>query len=285
MIFVEYIGRLAPTPSGYLHKGHAATFHTAWQRARDAGGKLLLRIEDIDLTRCRSEYEAAVYEDLSWLGLDWDASPQTDPTLKQSNRFPAYEKIMEQLVAKGYVYPCTLSRKQIAEDPNIQNNVEGEAIILSDKPQSHNAQDFQNQKHINWRFHVEQGQTIEFEDLKQGPQRFEAGKDFGDFLVWRKDGSPSYELAVVVDDIAQCITEVVRGADLLFSTARQLLLYEALSASPPAFYHCPLVVDEHGKRLAKSYDSLSIRTLREQGVTSGGLLRATGARIGFDQTL
>jgi glutamyl-tRNA synthetase len=120
---------------------------------------------------------------------------------------------------------------------------------------------------VNWRFRVPDGEMIEFIDGFYGRQQFVAGKDFGDFVIWRHDDIPSYQLSVVVDDAAMQITEVVRGSDLLLSTARQLLLYRALGISPPAFYHCPLITDAAGVRLAKRHDSLSLRTLREQGVT------------------
>jgi len=126
-------------------------------------------------------------------------------------------------------------------------------------------------KLINWRFRVPDGEAICFEDGHFGGQRFVAGRDLGDFIVWRHDGVPSYQLAVVVDDAAMKITEVVRGADLLVSTARQILLYRALGLEPPAFYHCPLLTDAAGARLAKRHDAMSLRTLREQGSTPDAL--------------
>jgi glutamyl-tRNA synthetase len=126
----------------------------------------------------------------------------------------------------------------------------------------------------NWRFRVPDGEKIAFDDGLFGSQEFQAGRDFGDFVVWRRDGVPSYQLAVVVDDAAMGITEVVRGADLLLSTARQLLIYRALDLTPPAFYHCPLVTDESGVRLAKRHDALSLRSLRARGMTPEGLREA-----------
>jgi glutamyl-tRNA synthetase len=124
---------------------------------------------------------------------------------------------------------------------------------------------------MNWRFRVPDGETISFDDAGAGPQSFIAGRDFGDFVLWRHDDVPSYQLAVVVDDALMEITEVVRGADLLLSTARQLLLYRALDWTPPRFFHCPLVNDEHGVRLAKRHDALSLRALRERGETPAAL--------------
>jgi glutamyl-tRNA synthetase len=127
---------------------------------------------------------------------------------------------------------------------------------------------------INWRFRVRDGEPVEFEDLNLGPQRFIAGEDFGDFVVWRKDGGPSYQLACVADDATMRITEVVRGADLLKSTARQILLYRALGIEPPAWYHCKLVVDHNGRRLAKRHDALSLRAMRLRGLTPMNILAA-----------
>ena len=126
---------------------------------------------------------------------------------------------------------------------------------------------------VNWRFRVPDGEEVGFSDLHLGPQKLIAGRDFGDFIVWRRDDVPAYQLAVVVDDAAMQITEVVRGADLLLSTARQLLLYRALGLNPPAFYHCPLMTDDSGVRLAKRHDALSLRALRESGVAPETLRR------------
>ena len=125
---------------------------------------------------------------------------------------------------------------------------------------------------INWRFRVPEGEAVEFVDGDLGPQRFVAGVDFGDFVVWRRDGVPSYQLACVADDAAMAITEVVRGADLLKSTARQILLYRALGWKPPAWFHCKLEVDDAGQRLAKRHDALSVRALRERGMTPANVV-------------
>jgi len=126
---------------------------------------------------------------------------------------------------------------------------------------------------VNWRFHVPDGEAVEFEDAHLGRQRFVAGTDFGDFLVWRRDDVPAYQLAVVADDADMRITEVVRGADLLKSTARQLLLFRALGVNPPAYYHCDLMTDQSGRRLAKRHDSLSLRTLRRNGADPKALVQ------------
>ncbi len=165
--------------------------------------------------------------------------------------------------AGGFVYPCTCSRKDILNALSAPHETEEEPIYPGTCRSNRQSQ-IVNRK-FNWRFRVRDGEAISFVDGRFGPQHFVAGKDFGDFVVWRHDGVPAYQLAVVVDDAAMQITEIVRGADLLVSTARQLLLCRALDLEPPAFYHCPLLTDEQGVRLAKCHDALSLRTLRERG--------------------
>ncbi len=258
----NYVGRVAPTPTGFMHLGHACTFLEAQRRAEAAGGKLFLRIEDLDLARCKSEFVDALEEDLSWAGLKWE-----EQVLRQSERLDWFREILQRLQAAGVVYPCRCSRKDVAEAIRAPH-VEGQEPLYPGTCREKGVE-FENAADalaVNWRFRVPDGEVIEFKDGRLGHQRFVAGKDFGDFLVWRKDGFPSYELAVVADDIAQKITEVVRGEDLLASTARQLLLYRALGVASPAFYHCPLILDTDGKRLAKRAGSLGLRELRSRGV-------------------
>ncbi len=248
-----YRGRLAPSPTGYLHLGHARTFRIAQQRA--AGGTLVLRIEDLDAGRCRPEYEEAIETDLRWFGLEWQEGPY-----RQSERLEFYRAAWRRLKASGAIYPCRCTRRDVqaaagaphAEDaePIYPGTCRGAAIESTN---------------TNWRFAVPDGAAVEWTDLGAGPQRYVAGKDFGDFLIWRRDGVPAYQLAVVVDDAAMGITEVVRGEDLLLSTAQQILLYRALGLTPPAFYHCPLVTDQEGRRLSKRRGSHSLRDLREAG--------------------
>ena len=269
MIEGEYRGRLAPTPSGYLHRGHARTFLTAQERARSRGGKLVLRVEDLDRDRCNPEFVAAMLEDLSWVGLNWDEGPDVGgPFLSyyQSDRLEHYRTAWNCLRGSETVFPCDCSRKDVRLAAQAPHSEGGELIysgICRDRP--FDFEDEESALAVNWRFRVPAGETISFEDGNYGHKEFVAGWDFGDFLIWRKDGIPSYELAVVADDIAMGITEVVRGEDLLMSTARQLLLYEALGAKPPAFYHCPLVRDNDGRRLAKRDKAASLRELRQAG--------------------
>ena len=269
MIEGEYRGRLAPTPTGYLHRGHARTFLTAQERARSHGGKLILRVEDLDRDRCNPEFVAALLEDLSWAGLSWDEGPDAGGPFQsyyQSDRLEHYRTAWDRLRGSETVFPCDCSRKDVRRAAQAPHSEGGELIypgICRDRP--FDFEDEESALAVNWRFRVPAGETISFEDGNYGHKEFVAGRDFGDFLIWRKDGIPSYELAVVADDIAMGITEVVRGEDLLMSTARQLLLYEALGAKPPAFYHCPLVRDNDGRRLAKRDKAASLRELRQAG--------------------
>ena len=289
-----YRGRIAPSPSGYLHLGHARTFFSAWQRARQARGTLVLRMEDLDPERSKPIYAEAALEDLRWLGIDWQEGPDIGgpfaPYL-QSERGALYRDAWRKLLERGCLYPCCCSRKDLETAlaaPHERGPATGDADALDDEPlypgtcralraaPLHGA-DFWTSElagEANWRFRVPDGEAIEFVDGNLGPQRFVAGVDFGDFVVWRRDGIASYQLACVVDDAAMQITEVVRGADLLKSTARQILLNRALGYADPAWHHCALVTDSSGKRLAKRHDALSIRTLRQRGLTPMSILSA-----------
>lgn len=276
MSSVQYRGRLAPSPTGYLHIGHARTFWTAQQRAVAAHGLLVLRNDDIDAVRAKMAFTEAMLEDLRWLGLRWQEGPDCGGPFgpyEQSRRRPFYQAAFEQLQAGGWVYRCRCTRKDVLralEAPHATDEGPIYPGTCRPNPQApilHDATKARAGVKLNWRFRVPAGEKVEFVDGHFGPQQFVAGKDFGDFVVWRHDDVPAYQLSVVVDDAAMRITEVVRGADLLLSTARQLLLYRALGHAPPAFFHCPLVTDEEGVRLAKRHDSLSLRTLRHQGLT------------------
>jgi glutamyl/glutaminyl-tRNA synthetase len=256
---------LAPSPTGYLHLGHARTFWIAQQRATRAAGTLILRNEDLDRARCKPEFVAAMVEDLHWFGLRWQEGPDGGGPVgpyNQSERTGIYREAFERLRATGVVYPCACSRKDIQQALQAPHAGEEEPIY----PGTCRNRVATPGTRVSWRFRVPDGETVSFGDGAQGRQAFIAGQDFGDFIVWRHDDVPSYQLAVVVDDAAMGITEVVRGADLLASTARQILLYRALRVDPPAFYHCDLITDESGVRLAKRHDALSLRTLRVNGM-------------------
>ncbi len=262
----NYRGRLAPSPTGYLHLGHARTFWIAHERARTHRGTLVFRNEDLDPARSKSVFAEAMVEDLRWLGLSWQEGPDIGGPFSpyaQSQRLDLYRKAFDQLRKSGSLFPCICSRKDVLRASQAPHQGEEEPIYPGTCRQ-HSAS--QPPANAHWRFHVPDGESIQFLDGFFHEQRFISGRDFGDFVVWRNDGVPSYQLAVVVDDAAMQITEVVRGADLLLSTARQLLLYRALGLQAPAFFHCPLLTDSEGTRLAKRHDSLSLRTLRSQCV-------------------
>lgn len=266
----NYRGRLAPSPTGLLHLGHARTFWTAQERARAAGGTLLLRNDDLDTARCRPEFVTAMQEDMRWFGLDWQ-----EPMVPQSERIPLYRAALARLHAAGLIFPCSRSRRDVLAAASAPHDGEENDEPLY-PPEFRPAAGaplppLTDPIAVNWRFRVPDSETLIFRDGHCGEQRATAGRDFGDFLVWRKDDAPSYQLACVVDDAAMGITEVVRGADLIKSTFRQLLLFRALASAAPAFHHCPLVTDDQGTRLAKRHDALALRTLREQGRTPDDL--------------
>jgi glutamyl-tRNA synthetase len=265
---MSYRGRLAPSPTGYLHRGHARTFWIAQQRA--AGGTLILRDDDLDRARVRPEFVTAMFEDLRWLGLRWSEGPDLGgphAPYTQSERLPLYREAFERLHASGHLFPCTCSRKDVLAAVGAPHVGEDEPVY----PGTCRARR-DHPIEVNWRFRAPDGETIVFTDGCFGKQRATAGVDFGDFLVWRKDDLPSYQLACTVDDALMGITEVVRGADLITSTFRQFLLYRALGWTAPAFYHCPLVLDEAGERLAKRDASTTLRGLRATGWTPAQIL-------------
>ncbi|HLI76319.1 MAG TPA: tRNA glutamyl-Q(34) synthetase GluQRS, partial [Acidobacteriaceae bacterium] len=244
-----YTGRLAPSPTGLLHLGHAATFLTAHDRARAAHGHLLLRIDDLDPQRSKDHFIQAAREDLLWLGLTWDAE------FRQSHRLDRYRDALQQLVQMGLVYPCICTRKDLQGATQAPHEDDDEPLYGNRcRPSEIMAGTLQ--ANTNYRFRVPDGEIVHFIDLHNGPQSFTAGRDFGDFLIWRKDGLPSYQLASVLDDADMQVTEVVRGRDLLKSTARQILLQRALALPTPAYFHTDLLRHEHGQRLAKRNDAL-----------------------------
>jgi glutamyl-tRNA synthetase len=228
-------------------------------------------------------------EDLRWLGIAWQEGPDVGgpyAPYEQSRRRADYFAAWRALLARGFIYPCTCTRRDLAriaqaphetnaphaadDEPHYPGTCRpprGAHIARTDDPRG-----------VNWRFRVPDDETITFDDLHEGPQAFVAAQDFGDFLIWRRDDVPAYQLACVVDDQAMHITEVVRGADLLKSTARQLLIIRALDYTTPRYYHCPLVTDEHGARLAKRHDALSLRHLRAAGATPEQLRANFAAR-------
>lgn len=261
------VGRLAPSPTGALHLGNARTFLLAWLSIRSRGGTLLLRIEDIDGPRVKSGAIAQTLEDLRWLGLLWDGEP-----VVQGERLALYRAAAERLVAEGRAYPCVCSRKEIEEaasapheagddGPIYPGTCRGRFTSLAEAERT-------SGRPAALRFAVH-GNAVPFLDGFAGAQ---AGRIAGDFVVQKRDGGPAYQLAVVVDDAAQGVRQVLRADDLLPSTPRQLLLYQALGLTPPAFVHVPLVVGGDGLRLAKRHGDTSLRHFRERGVAAEQLV-------------
>ncbi len=272
-----YRGRIAPTPTGLLHLGHAQTFWIASQRARQAGGQLLLRIENLDPQRCREAFISAAIEDLAWLGIEWDEGPDRGGPCApyiQSQRIERYRKLLGRLQTAGLAYPCRCSRKDVREAATAPHHKGDEPVYpgtCRPAPSQAAMFDIETAPHVNWRFRVPVGEVVSFKDGRFGQQSFVAGDDFADFVLWRHDDVPSYQLAVVADDHDMGITEVVRGADLLKCTARQLLIYDALGWKAPAFHHCPLVKDDSGQRLAKRNHALSLQAMRESGASPAAI--------------
>lgn len=238
-----------------------------------------MRNEDLDPQRSRAEFVHAMMEDLRWLGIRWSEGPDCGGAYgpySQSERQTHYLEAWRRLREGGFLYPCLCSRKDLAQSASAPNDADDEPVYPGTCRQRKDAAEFMEPAGVNWRFRIPEGEAVEFADLNLGQQRYVAGSDFGDFLVWRRDDVPAYQLAVVVDDSAMRMTEVVRGADLLKSTTRQLLLMRALGQVAPDYFHCELVRDSAGVRLAKRHDALSIRHLRESGITAEKVLEMAG---------
>jgi glutamyl-tRNA synthetase len=259
------IGRLAPSPTGAQHVGNARTYLIAWLSARSQGGRVGLRIEDIDTWRNKPGAAEQAIEDLRWLGLDWDFGP-----VVQTQRLAAHEAALERLKRLDLVYPCTCTRGDVAAAASAPH-ADHEGPAYPGTCAHRTAADAATlDKPYSWRFRVSDSPT--FIDAFRGETHVDLGQVGGDFVVWRSAGMPAYQLAVVVDDAAMGVTEVVRGDDLVPSTPRQLLIYRALGLTPPRFAHVPLVVGEDGRRLAKRHGDTRLATLRAAGVRPEMLL-------------
>jgi len=236
----------------------------------------VFRNEDLDPQRSRPEFATAMFEDLRWFGLEWQEGPDIGGSFgpyEQSGRREFYVSAWRALVESGHVYACTCSRKDLAQSAQAPHDGDDEPIYPGTCRNRVHERVPESPAGLNWRFRVPDGERIAFKDLRLGPTEYEAGRDFGDFVVWRRDDVPAYQLAVVVDDEAMQITEVVRGEDLLRSTARQILLQRALGYRTPEYFHCPLIKDDSGQRLAKRHDALSLRELRAKGTDPSELRR------------
>lgn len=250
-----------------MHLGHARTFWRAFQRARESEGTLILRNDDLDRDRAKKEFVDAFIEDLGWLGIEWQEGPDRGGEYgpySQSERGSIYRDVFERLRTGGWLFPCICSRKDIAVAVTAPHAADDEPIYPG-TCRCLTIDMMPSDRRVSWRFRVPDGETVSFDDAGFGLQHLVAGRDFGDFVVMRHDGVPSYQLACVADDHLMGITEVVRGADLLISTARQILLYRALGWPVPQFLHCPLMTDDAGVRLAKRHAALSLKALKEQG--------------------
>jgi len=267
------VTRFAPSPSGYLHLGHAFSALFA-ARLAGPGGRFLLRIEDIDGTRARSEYEAAIFEDLAWLGLEWER-----PVWRQSERLAAYAEALERLRSRGLIYPCFCTRREIAaeiERAGAAPHGPAEAIYpgicrgLSDDERARRVADRQphalrlDMATALALAETDHGGPLTWHDRARGTQRCDPAPQ-GDVVLARKDIATSYHLAVVVDDAAQGVTVVTRGEDLFESSHIHRLLQQLLDLPVPEYHHHRLITDAEGQRLAKRSDALSIRHLRETG--------------------
>nr|WP_148599023.1 tRNA glutamyl-Q(34) synthetase GluQRS [Aquisphaera giovannonii] len=272
------VGRLAPSPTGGLHVGHARTFLIAWLGARQAGGKVVLRIEDLDAARARAEAIDSAVADLRWLGLDWDEGP-----FLQSRRTDLYEDALGRLREADLVYPCTCTRADIlraASAPHAED--EGPAYPGTCAGRSAADADSLGDRPFAWRFRVSpRREPVVWDDLFLGRVAKDPARLGGDFVVGRRGAGASYQLAVVVDDALMGVTQVIRGDDLVPSTPRQILLYEALGYSHPRFGHVPLAIGPDGRRLAKRDGSIKLATLRERGLDPRNLIGILARSCGW----
>lgn len=282
-------GRYAPSPTGLIHVGNARTALAAWLSVRSRGGAFVWRLEDLDPPRVVPGMAEAAIEDLSWLGLDWDEGPDRGgphAPYVQSQRSHVYEEALDRLAAIGRLFPCRRSRKDLQAIASAPHGPEGGAPYpIAFRPESLDP---------NWlaqlrcaerpdaaiRFQVDD-RPVEWIDQVYGPLTERVDQTVGDFVLKRRDGLYAYQLAVVVDDILMGITEVVRGADLLDSTARQIQLVEALGGTVPSYAHVPLVVNAEGEKLSKRDAGLTLRSLREAGVRPEELVGTFGWSMGL----
>lgn len=279
-------GRFAPSPTGPLHLGNARTALVSWLAARAAGGRHVMRVEDLDAARVRPGLEARILDELRWLGIDWDEGPDVGgpcAPYRQSERLAGYAAALARLREAGRVYPCFCSRAEVAAAAGAPHGPSdegprypGTCAALSAGEAARRAAG----RRPSWRFRARSG-PVRFDDGVHGPRAVDVAAEVGDFVVARADGVPAYQLAVVVDDAAMGVTDVVRGDDLLPSTGRQLLLYEALGLAPPRFAHVPLVVGEDGERLAKRHGALSLGELRAGGADPRAVVGLLAALSGL----
>ena len=273
-----YVGRMAPSPTGALHLGNVRTFMVAWLRARQAGGKVLLRMEDLDHPKHKPGADAQAIDDLRWLGFDWDEE------YTQSARKDLYAAALAKLRAQNLAYPCICSRSEIEAVQSAPH--EGEQLrypgTCRDRFVSWEDAVAASGKIPCWRFRTPAGSRISFEDSFAGHYEMDVWETLGDFPLARDEKGAGYAIAVTVDDAAMGVTEVVRGDDLLPATPPQIMLYRALGLVEPAFFHVPLVVGPDGRRLAKRHGDTRIASFRTAGVDAGRILGYLAQSLGIE---
>ncbi len=278
------VTRLAPSPTGALHLGNARTFLINWLLARRSGWRILLRIEDLDGPRVKKGAAAELIDDLRWLGMDWDEGP-----IYQSGRRAAYRKAIEQLLASGAAYPCVCTRGEVERIASAPHAEDGAAVYpgtCRGRFASVEAAQALSGRSPVIRFNTA-GQRVSFVDGFAGAVAMDVERSLGDFVIAKGDGTPAYQLAVVVDDAEAGVTQVVRGDDLLDSTPRQILLYRTLGLAMkiPAYHHLPLVVGEDGRRLAKRHGDTRLSYYRRHGVSASRVLELLGCWCGITDAI
>lgn len=270
-------GRYAPSPTGPLHMGNVRTALLCWLHIRlQPGARLIMRIEDVDGLRSSADHTPGVLEDLAWLGLDWDEGPDVGGRFgpyTQSERFDLYDRVLEELEARGLAYPCYCSRKDVRAATTVSGADGG--LVYPGTCRDRSAAELEEvarQKGYRpvWRFRAEG--RVRFEDRVTGPLEQDLTREVGDFIIKRRDGFWAYQLAVVIDDIMMGVTDVLRGEDLLASTPRQIALYEALGATPPRFAHVPLMRGADGEKLSKRDGAESIAARRARGESAASII-------------
>jgi glutamyl-tRNA synthetase len=273
-------GRYAPSPTGPIHVGNARTALAAWLSVRSRGGAFVWRVEDLDPPRVVPGMAEAQRRDLAWLGLDWDEGPYA-----QSERTAFYEEVLDRLAAAGRLFPCRRSRKDLHALASAPHGSEGAPYPASYRPQHLDPGWYAGLRgaarpDAALRFRVDD-RPVAWTDRVDGPRVERVDETVGDFVLKRRDGLYAYQLAVVVDDLAMGIDDVVRGADLLDSTARQIQLIEALGGTPPAYAHVPLVVSPAGEKLSKRDRGLALSGLRAAGISAEALTGWLGWSLGL----